>query len=82
MIAALYVMADGVYSGRPDVDVWDEARDARKYSGPWPVVAHPPCERWGRYWFGGPSVKVRKVKGDDDGCFAAASRRSPIQWSA
>ena len=37
MIAALYVMADGIYSGRPDVECWDEARDARNYAGPWPV---------------------------------------------
>lgn len=72
MIAALYVLADGVYSGRPDVECWDVTRDARKYAGPWPVVAHPPCERWGRYWFGGPSAKVRRKLGDDGGCFAAA----------
>lgn len=72
MIAALYVQADGAYYGIPDVDPWDAARDARLYAGPWPVVAHPPCERWGRYWHGGPSVTVRRTKGDDDGCFAAA----------
>jgi hypothetical protein len=72
MIAALYVQTNGCYFGLPDVDPWDEARDARKYAGPWPVVAHPPCERWGRYWFGGPSAKVRRIKGDDGGCFAAA----------
>lgn len=36
------------------------------------VVAHPPCERWGRYWHGGPSARVRRIKGDDNGCFAAA----------
>lgn len=71
-IAALYVMPKGPYSEVPDVDLWDESRDARRYLGPYPVVAHPPCERWGRYWFGGPSTKVRKVKGDDNGCFASA----------
>lgn len=72
MIAALFVATGGVYFGLPDVDPWDEARDARGYAGPHPVVAHPPCERWGRYWHGGPSVKVRRVKGDDGGCFASA----------
>lgn len=72
MIAALYVAKGGCYFGLPDVDTWDEARDARLYAGPWPVVAHPPCERWGRYWHGGPSAKVRRTKGDDGGCFAAA----------
>ena len=75
-VAALYVQTDGCYYGLDDVDPWDEARDARKYDGPHPVVAHPPCARWGRYWFGGPawiaSGKSRKTLGDDDGCFAAA----------
>lgn len=72
MIAALFVETDGCYFGLPNVDPWDVKRDARLYAGPWPVVAHPPCERWGRYWHGGPSVTVRKVKGDDAGCFASA----------
>lgn len=71
-VAALYVQTGGVYYGLPDVDPWDEARDARLYAGPWPVVAHPPCQRWGRYWSGGPSARVRRIKGDDGGCFAAA----------
>jgi hypothetical protein len=71
-IAALYVLRDGPYFDLPDVDPWDQTRDARLYGGPWPVVAHPPCERWGRYWYGGPSARVRRVKGEDDGCFAAA----------
>lgn len=48
MIAALYVETDGAYFGLPGVDPWDEARDARKYAGPHPVVAHPPCQRWGK----------------------------------
>lgn len=73
MIAALYVQRGGCYWGLPGVDAWDEERDARGYAGPWPVVAHPPCERWGRYWSGGPSWRgPRKRLGDDRGCFAAA----------
>jgi len=71
-IAALFVATGGVYFGLPDVDPWDQARDARLYAGPHPVVAHPPCQRWGRYWSGGPSARVRRQKGDDGGCFAAA----------
>lgn len=72
MIAALYVETTGVYSDLLDVDPWDVARDARLYAGPHPVVAHPPCERWGRYWNGGPSARVKRELGDDAGCFAAA----------
>ncbi|MFQ5382028.1 MAG: hypothetical protein ACE5EF_10455 [Dehalococcoidia bacterium] len=71
-VAALYVQPNGAYAGVPGVDPWDAERDARTYRGPHPVVAHPPCERWGRYWSGGPSARVRRLKGDDGGCFAAA----------
>jgi hypothetical protein len=71
-VAALFVATDGCYFGLPDVDPWDVTRDARLYPGPHPVVAHPPCERWGRYWHGGPSARMRKTKGDDGGCFASA----------
>lgn len=72
MIAALYVATGGCYFELEGVDPWDESRDARAYPGPHPVVAHPPCERWGRYWGGGPNVNVPKIKGDDGGCFGAA----------
>lgn len=72
MIAALYVETGGVYFGLDGVDPWCAERDARMYAGPYPVVAHPPCERWGRYWSGGPSAKVRRHRGDDGGCFASA----------
>ena len=72
-VSALFVQTDGAYFGLPHVDPWDEKRDARKYAGPNPVVAHPPCQRWGRFWFGCPlTVKrtgVRKVKGDDGGWY-------------
>lgn len=71
MIAALFVQPNGCYAGLPDVELWDEARDARTYAGPWPVVAHPPCSVWchmapvnqARY-----GIRI----GDDDGRFGAA----------
>jgi hypothetical protein len=72
MIAALYVETGGVYYGLPDVDPWDEARDARNYRGPLPVVAHPPCERWGRFWHGSTRKPHQFNLGEDGGCFAAA----------
>ncbi len=76
MVAALFVEKNGSYFGLDGVDPWDEARDARSYAGPHPIVAHPPCQRWGKFWAGQPlHIKLtgeRKTKGDDDGCFAAA----------
>lgn len=75
MIAALYVQTNGCYYDMDEVDPWDQHRDARTYAGPWPVVAHPPCQRWGRMWKGSPiNIKRGKVEklGDDGGCFAAA----------
>lgn len=68
MIAALFVDAGGIYAGRPDVDLWPKERDARLYAGPHPVVAHPPCERWGRWWWADGSAQP----GNDGGCFASA----------
>lgn len=47
MIAALYIDGGGPYPSMSDVDCWDEARDARAYPGPGPIVAHPPCGPWG-----------------------------------
>lgn len=80
-VAALFVQADGVYSAMPDVDPWPEARDARTYAGPLPVVAHPPCQRWGRLgaanyprWGG-----EHNRPGNDAGCFASALA-SVRQW--
>lgn len=71
MIAALYVQKGGVYYGLPDVDPWDEERDARYYEGPWPVVAHPPCERWSLLNHLHKD-KPGKAFGDDGGCFREA----------
>lgn len=72
MTAILFTMENSPYRKHADVDLWGIERDARNYSGPSPVVAHPPCERWGRYWHGGPSARVRRVKGDDADCFLSA----------
>lgn len=74
VVVALFVAPGGVYFNQPGIDPWDEARDARRYLGPDPVVAHPPCQRWGRYWHGGPSARARMTKGDDNGCFESALR--------
>jgi hypothetical protein len=71
MIAALFVQAGGVYFGLPDVDPWDQRRDARLYAGPWPVVAHPPCSRWCRL-AGLVEARWGHKRGEDGGCFASA----------
>ncbi len=72
MVAALYVEPKGCYVGVPGVDPWDEARDARTYAGPNPVVAHSPCQRWGRFWHGSTRKPHQYKLGDDGGCFQKA----------
>ena len=71
-VAALYVDPAGCYSGLPDVDPWPIERDARRYAGPHPVVAHPDCRRWGRFWHGSTRKPHQFKLGADEGCFAAA----------
>ncbi len=70
-VAALYVLKGGPYFGLEGVEPWDEERDARLYSGPWPVVAHPPCARWCRL-AGLVESRWGHKKGDDGGCFESA----------
>lgn len=70
-VAALFVATGGCYFGLDGVEPWDEARDARKYAGPWPVVAHPPCSRWCRL-AGLVEARWGHKRGDDGGCFASA----------
>lgn len=75
-VAALFVDAAGSYADLAGVDLWDEARDARLYPGTAPVVAHPPCQRWGKLWAGQPlwikRTGQRKIRGD-----IGASRLDP-----
>lgn len=73
-VAALYVDARGPYPTIAGVDSWDETRDARKYEGADPVVAHPPCQLWGNF----AALNFKRYGGDhnrpgnDGGCFAHA----------
>lgn len=73
-VAALYVDPKGPYPGLRRVECWDEGRDARRYRGPHPVVAHPPCQRWGNLArvnferYGG----AHNRPGNDGGCFRKA----------
>ena len=73
-VAALFVQEDGCYSVDPRVDPWPEARDARQYRGLLPVVAHPPCQRWGALAFVNYKRYGREElkPGNDGGCFASA----------
>lgn len=73
-VAALFVDSRGPYASMPGVECWDEVRDARKYGGPHPVVAHPPCQLWTNFaalnfkrWGG-----EHNRPGNDGGCFASA----------
>lgn len=47
-IAILFARTDSIYKTLGGTDVWDAERDARKWKGGTPVVAHPPCRAWGR----------------------------------
>ena len=73
-VAALFVEEGGCYFGLENVFPWPERKDARIYAGPYPVVAHPPCQRWGKLarvnyarWGG-----EHNRPGNDGGCFESA----------
>ena len=65
-VAALYIDPRGPYPGLV-ADWWDEARDARNYAGPLPVVAHPPCGPWGRL--------RHRYRGDEHDCAPRAAEQ-------
>lgn len=74
MIAALFVQENGCYASMAGIDAWPESRDARKYQGSSPVIAHPPCQLWGpmapinyKRWGG-----EHNMPGNDAGCFWSA----------
>lgn len=72
VVAALFVDPLGTYAELENVDIWDQSRDARLYRGPHRVIAHPPCQRWGRFWHGSTRKPHQYRLGEDGGCFAAA----------
>jgi hypothetical protein len=47
-VSVLFARSDSCYFELAGVDVWDAVRDARSYTGPGPVICHPPCRAWGR----------------------------------
>jgi len=49
MIACLFVLKDSVYKKFDYCDCYDIDRDAMMYIGEHPVVAHPPCNLWGKF---------------------------------
>jgi hypothetical protein len=69
----LFVTKDSIYKSL-GLDCYDEARDARTYTGNAPVVAHPPCQLWGKM------AKINYLRwggehnrpGNDGGCFRFA----------
>jgi hypothetical protein len=74
-VAALFVDPRGPYPHLV-AEWWDEKRDARKYPGRRPVVAHPPCQLWTNFaalnykrWGG-----EHNRPGNDGGCFSSALR--------
>jgi hypothetical protein len=71
-VAALFVASGGTYFGLPGVDPWDEKRDARGYAGPYPVVAHPPCNKWSPLAYINQKRLPGYRVGDDGGCFESA----------
>jgi hypothetical protein len=75
-VSALFVRSDGPYPSLV-ADWWDgsDGRDAREYAGPNAVVEHPPCARWGRFWWSaGDHGQLRgdTGPGNDGGVFETA----------
>lgn len=74
LVACLFLQPDSIYRRLPWCLCFDKIKDARRYSGPYPVVAHPPCQLWGAM------AKVNYARyggehnrpGNDGGLFAFA----------
>lgn len=47
-VAVLFCRSDSIYKKMPNVDVYDQQRDALTFPGGMPIVGHPPCRAWGQ----------------------------------
>ena len=77
-VAVLFADPKGIYSTLPDVDLWDVERDATRYAGPHPVVAHPPCARWSI--LAALAEAVHGIPRHDDGGLFASALASVRKW--
>ena len=48
-VAVLCAARRSAYHNIPGVEVYDDRRDMRTFTGGMPVVAHPPCRAWSAY---------------------------------
>ena len=46
-VSVLFVRNQSIYKLIAGCDCWDKWRDASRYAGTDPVIAHPPCRTWG-----------------------------------
>lgn len=61
-VAVLFARCDSIYKTFPECDVWDIERDARRWPGGAPVVAHPPCRAWGKlHYFAKPRPDEKEL---------------------
>ena len=67
-VAILYCDRFGTYSTMPGLDLWHEDRDARLYDKDYPIVGHPPCNRWSLMAISNKN-KPGKGIGEDGGTF-------------
>lgn len=62
-VAVLFARKDSIYKTMEGCDVWDMERDAMKFGGGMPVVAHPPCRLWGELSHMSSAPEVEKETG-------------------
>lgn len=78
MVAALFVDPAGVYPSLVGPTMyWELDRDARRYHGPHPVVAHPPCNLWVNM----AAVNYKRATAKCPSCKERAAREKKPGWT-